>query len=209
MAIRIPISAVLFDWDGTVQDSMPEQYKGFQAVFAEVGMTVPSLEFFCQNLSMPLGPWYESLGVKLEEKRIIEIYRSATNKLTCPLFPGAKELLRELTSRKVVTGIVSSGRKHLIDHLITKHEMENVICLTVCEAWDKIPALRQTCTLRGFDPKRCVYVGDLKSDVRDGHEAGLMTVGFIGPHSCKEAFRQFPPDAYAYSHEELRHILLG
>lgn len=204
-----PIDAVMFDWDGTLQDSMPEQYKGFKAVFAAEGLNPPSLEFFCRNLSVPILPWYRSLGIsRLDEPRIVEIFRSVTDKSACPLFPEVEELLSDLGTHGIKTGVVSAGRIKPIEQVIRRCGLDHAFRCLICDAWDKVPALKEACDRLDVSPDRCVYVGDIASDVRDGHAAGLKSIAFLGSYGSETSFYGLNPYGYARSFADLRRILL-
>jgi beta-phosphoglucomutase-like phosphatase (HAD superfamily) len=127
------LQALIFDWDGTIQDSMPEQYKGCCAVFNAAGIAPPSLEYFCQTLSMPFADWFISRGVTCftDEERT-RIFRSATNKEKCPLFPEAKEQLGIMRLNKVKLGIVTSARWPIINKLIEVHGLQGLFEAVTC-----------------------------------------------------------------------------
>lgn len=198
---------VAFDWDGVIQDSMRDQYKGCVAVFQAAGKQPPSCDHFCRYLTAPFLAWYSELGItQFTGEELIAIFHSATNKEHAPLFSGVKELLSMLQARNIITGIVSHGRIHLINTLIEKYELSNLLQFVECGP-DKTLSLSKVCMQYDLAPQQAAFVGDLRSDIRDGKAAGVRTIAFLGSHGDFSVMTEENPDLCVTSHALLARAL--
>lgn len=202
------IRAVLYDWDGVIQDSMPEQYKGCVAVFQAAGIKPIAFEDFCQTLTMPFMDWWRAHGVLLSESEILQCFRAGFDKKQAPLFPGARKVLWALKTEDIKLALISAGQGLILRPILAWHGLDDAFDLVIPDKDDKAPALVEACKYFGVPVSRALYVGDLVSDIRDGKQAGLRTVGFLNPMGSREILARANPDYIVTSHSELYTLVL-
>ncbi|MFA6447641.1 MAG: HAD family hydrolase [Patescibacteria group bacterium] len=203
------IRAVLYDFDGVIQDSMAEEYKGCVAVFKAAGLEPPSLSCFCQKLTMPFSEWFKSYGVNMPWDELQLIYHAHVNKRLPPLFPGVVETMIRLKEARIKQGVVSaSGWITLRDNL-ARHDLIKYLDVALGESENKTRAIIQACKDMDVPVEQTLYVGDLTSDIRDGKLAGVLTAAFIGPNGDSKVFNEVRPDFKVLSHNALACMILG
>lgn len=126
--------------------------------------------------------------------------RSATE------IPFAKQLLAELESRGIATGIVTrnSRRASLIAMETAGIRAGVLVCREDSERHKPHPDPIHIALERlGARPKASVMVGDHLMDVQSGKAAGLMTIGLLRDHRPENFFDGVSPDRVARSLKEV------
>ena len=119
---------VLFDFDGTVFDTLEGITKSVRYAINKMGMDAPLSELKCFAGPPLLEMFEERFGFTPEkaaqavrdfrERYVpIGVYESR-------VFPGVKELLRELRAAGIVTGIATSKPQHLAEELLGKEDLK-------------------------------------------------------------------------------------
>jgi HAD superfamily hydrolase (TIGR01549 family) len=179
-------AAVLFDWDGTLADSLAIFFHANEAVMGALG--VPFDVHLYRRLYTP--DWrivYRRLGVpeeRLEEANALwHEHFNARGAETQPL-PGAFEALRRLARARLRLGLVTAGDRVVVEPQIERFGLDHL--LTVCVYADDCPIAKpdpaplrlalQRLGLAGR-PERVVYVGDAPDDVRMARAVGAGAVG--------------------------------
>jgi hypothetical protein len=107
------IKAVLFDFDGTLADTIPHILASFRHASADVlGKALPDDELL-RDVGMPLAQQMLVLSQGEPEvaERLLASYRTfnhATHDAMARLYPGAVEVLSALQSRGMPMGVVTS-----------------------------------------------------------------------------------------------------
>lgn len=198
------IRALCYDWDGVIQDSMPEIYRGVCAVFAAEGLAPPTLEYFCQRVTMPFDDWYRRHGIiRQTDTERQALYLRSTNTKSAPLFPGVAESVALVRQRGVKTAIVSAAAVSFIDGSLLRSGLMDVFDLVISGLASKTVALQAACDMLGVPYHEAAYVGDLTTDVEAAQAAGLKTVAFVGPYGDASVFSPLNPDYVVHSHAEI------
>lgn len=201
----------VWDVDGVLIDSMEQMWLAVCETFRTFGVTPPTLEHFCRTLFAPFDGWYRLNGLaQIPAERVQEVFRSAWSAHRPSVFPGIPKLLRTLRKHDRHQVIISaSSRSRISESFAAAGLDEQIFAAIHCGVQEKTTDLQRLCTQFGVRPDQAVYVGDLRSDVRDGKAAGVRTVAFIGKHGCRSSFKNDPPDHFVDDHEALAQLLLS
>jgi HAD superfamily hydrolase (TIGR01549 family) len=194
------VNAILFDWDGTLADSLGMFFQANEAVMASFGL--PFDEALYRRLYTP--DWrvvYRRLGVpdgRLEEAN--ELWHRHFNERggeTMPL-PGAVEALQALDAAGYRLGVVTAGDRVVVEPQIARFGMDGLLSVRVYgDDTDEVkpdPApLRRALAELDLDgrPRDATYVGDAPDDMRMARAAGVPAVGLASvlgdPNDLREA----------------------
>jgi pyrophosphatase PpaX len=177
--------AILFDWDGTLVDSLGAFHDANAAVMARFGL--PWDEAIYRRHYVP--DWrqmYTSLGVppdRLDEANDVwhETFARGTNVVA---FDGVPEALARLRAIGVGLGIVTAGDRSIVEAQLLRTGLDPLLPTRVFG--DDLPVhkpdpapLRRALELLGLAarPGEAAYVGDAPTDMRMARAVGVRAVG--------------------------------
>ncbi len=190
-------SAILFDLDGTVADTVDMILACYRHTMQIHLGEVPPDARWLSGMGTPLVTQLRGFARSQEESEaMLETYqtyqRSIHDSMVAP-FPGIPEVLEELTERGIPLAIVTSKRREMA-----------IWTLNACGLRDGFPTVvtADDITKGKPDPEpvllaleclgiaaspRVLFVGDSIHDVRAGQEAGVRTVAVTwGPFAAGE-----------------------
>ncbi|HKU58086.1 MAG TPA: HAD family hydrolase [Gaiellaceae bacterium] len=184
-------SALIFDLDGTLVDTVYAHVFAWQRAFAEEGLPIDGWRIhrrvgmsgglFARAAAREAGREFTDAEVAALQTRHGELFRELLPERR-PL-PGAIELLADLRRHGVKHGIATSGRRPEIDKSL---EALGVTAeLVVVERGDverakPEPDLFLACAERmGVQPAQCYVVGDAVWDLLAARRAGMLSVGLL------------------------------
>ncbi len=184
-------TALVFDLDGTLVDTVYAHVYAWQRAFAEAGMPIDGWRIH-RRIGMSGGLFARAAGrevgrdLSAEEaeelqQRHGELFRELLPERR-PL-PGAVRLLRELRDGGVSHGIATSGRRPEID--LSLDVLEVPPETVVVERGDVTrakpePDLFLLCAQRlGVQPAECYVIGDAVWDLLAARRAGMLSVGLL------------------------------
>lgn len=210
---------VIFDFDGTLVDSMPGIIRTARAVMHEHGWTDEELGDMRRIVGPPFpNAFCDVYGTTLEEAQsITEDYRAIYQNLGrdgWPLFEGMRELLEELRAAGVKTATASSKRQFLLDRGLDTNGVRDLFDLPLGKLSDegdsKAQIIGRVLDQLGIDAADAVMVGDRRFDVEAAHEAGIPCVGVLMGHTCEPAeLIEAGACALCETVDDLRRVLLG
>jgi HAD superfamily hydrolase (TIGR01509 family) len=185
------MTALIFDLDGTLVDTVYAHVFAWQRALDEAGMPIDGWRIHrrigmsgglfaravAREVGRPLGPE----EVEAIQQRHGELYRELLP--TRRPLPGAVALLAELRQRGVVHGIATSGRRPEIDASLDALDVGPET--TVVERGDvrrakPEPDLFIECARRlGVAPDDCYVVGDAVWDLLAARRAKMLSVGVL------------------------------
>jgi HAD superfamily hydrolase (TIGR01509 family) len=184
-------TALVFDLDGTLVDTVYAHVYAWQRAFTEAGMPIDGWRIH-RRIGMSGGLFARAAGrevgrdLSAEEaeelqQRHGELFRELLPERR-PL-PGAVRLLQELREHGVVHGIATSGRRPEIDQsldaLAVPAETVVVERGDVTRAKPE-PDLFLLCAQRlGVQPAECYVIGDAVWDLLAARRAGMLSIGLL------------------------------
>jgi pyrophosphatase PpaX len=208
-------TAVLFDFDGTLGDSIDLIISSLRATAAEL----PGYTFD----EAAIRPWIgRPLTAMLLEQGVTDHaewltiyrrhYRSAHDEMLRPI-EGISGLLERLAIAGAQMGVVSSKRTDYIELSLNRLGLSSWMDVIVGadstqrHKPDPEPLLYATRLLDAM-PSRCVYVGDAVTDVVAGRAAGMATVAVTWGAATADDLAGAGPTAVVSSVAELAAQLL-
>lgn len=203
-----PFRAVLFDWNGTLLDDLPNALRGWNATFRLLGVTPIARAEFRRTYRLPWQAFYRRHGVSAKtlqkRARIIDLtYFREYRRRPVRLAPGARALLKRLKNRGVILGILSDNQRHDILYQLRRLKLMGVFSfIGTSERYrpkpspDGVHAFLRRCHL---PPHGVLLVGDLADDLRAGRAAGVRTVAYLNGWQTATILRQAKP-AFAIRH---------
>jgi HAD superfamily hydrolase (TIGR01549 family) len=189
------MDAIVFDWDGTLIDSLPAIFVANQRVLAEHGLPfdeeryraayVPDWRLMYQRLGVP-DEHLDSIG-----GRWLELYREIDE---AGLLPGAAESLRRLSGAGFVMGLVTAGDRDVVEDQLVRYGLGDLLPVRVFGT-DPIAskphpdplllALRQLDRIERIATAR--YVGDVPDDMRMARAVGTLGIGIESTIGTRDA----------------------
>jgi HAD superfamily hydrolase (TIGR01549 family) len=188
------MNAVIFDWDGTLVDSLPGIFRANVEVLREYD--VPFDEVRYRAAYVP--DWrlmYERLGVPPEHldaagSRWRELYASAPMPAA---FAGVHDALDRLSRAGYVLGLVTAGDRDVVENQLDRLELAGLIPVRVCGSDDIAskphpdPLLLAIADLGlGGRPGDATYIGDAPDDMRMARTVGTRAVGIVSTLGTRE-----------------------
>lgn len=186
-SIAARMDAIVFDWDGTLIDSLAPLYAANVAVLASYGITLERGDYL-RAYRPDWRAMYRRLGIpadRLDEagRRWTRFYGSGAGATP---FPGVPEALRRLADRGYRMGLVTAGDRPVVTEQARRFGLDDLLPVRVHA--DDLPVTKPhpeplRVALDGLgvrDPARAIFVGDVPDDMRMAVAAGATPVGIVG-----------------------------
>lgn len=198
------IQAVILDWAGTVVDhGSIAPVKALEDIFAAAGMDAPrplvrrymglaKLDHVRNLLHEPViaAQWTALHGKAPSEADVDQLYAQFEPQMMALLpgyaevISGVAEIAEELRSRGIRLGGTTGYTRPMLDELMQLaaeqgYRTDASLCPEDVGAGRPHPWMcyRLAIDLRFYPLSRCVKVGDTPSDIEEGRNAGMWTVG--------------------------------
>jgi len=185
------MTALIFDLDGTLVDTVYAHVFAWQRAFAEAGMTIDGWRLhrrigmsgglFTRAAARELGRTISDAEAEALQRRHGELFRTWLPER--PPLPGSVDLLETLRRDGIPHGIATSGRRPEIDASL---EAVGVPGNTVVVERGDVrrakpePDLFLACQTRlGVPANHCFVVGDAVWDLLAARRAGMLSIGLL------------------------------
>lgn len=211
------IKLVIFDWDGTVMDSIGKIVVSLQQAATRVNLPVPAAAQAKQIIGLSLDPAFQRLFPKSSQQQRDElsehykdVYLNHDNTPT-PLFPDAHELFDTLRQHgyllSVATGKARRGLDRMMSETNTEHYFHSSRCSDEAESKPNPDMLQQLLLHHQLKPWQAVMVGDTVHDLAMAQAIDMPRIGIThGVHGPAD-FAPHEPSAVVHSLAELRKLL--
>jgi pyrophosphatase PpaX len=198
------LSAVLFDFDGTLVDTTEMIHQSMRhATSSVLGREDIPRETLLANVGQPLPRQMELIDTENAES-LLEAYRSHHERHHDALireFPGVEESLGRLGSAGIKVAVVTSKRRPSVEMALEifpglRNVVNRFVTLedTTHHKPHPEPLLRALQLLGGIPRERAAYVGDSPFDVQAAKAAGLTSVAVSWGAFSEDALRASEPD---------------
>jgi phosphoglycolate phosphatase len=183
------MDAMVFDWDGTLADTLGAMYIANVAVMARLGLPFDA-ERYRRSITADWRVMYGRLGVPIEQiDEANEHWWAILDRDDAALFPGVRDALHRLAAAGHPLGLVTAGLSDRVGPQVRRHGLERMFQSIVygddryaddlpVHKPDPAPLRRALAELGCLDwPERSVYVGDTPDDMRMAVAVGAVAVG--------------------------------
>jgi phosphoglycolate phosphatase len=194
---------LVFDWDGTLMDSIGTIVACTQAAVRELELGDLPAERIRGTIGLGLREAIESLSPGCDERlfgRILESYRKhwhETYRDLPLLFAGTRELLRDLAAEGYLLAVATGKSRRGLDYALEQTGLRDLFqaTRTADEAFSKPhpKMLLDVLDELGVSPRDAVMIGDTTYDLEMARSARTHAVGVCsGGHGREELLRLEP-----------------
>lgn len=207
---------VLFDFDGTVYDTVEGITKSVQYALAKHGIEAELSELRCFAGPPLVDKFMEVYSVTEEQARqLVEDYRERYRPiglLECQLFAGMKELLIKLRERGIKTAITTMKPQEMAEMLLEREGMiplfDAIYGSTLSQNITKQKLVEMAMDTLGANKAETILVGDTKYDIHGAHQAGVVAVGVRYGYAAENELEDAGADFIVDTMQELEAFLL-
>lgn len=206
------MKAVVFDFDGTIVDSLPGVIKvleGFTHRRVSVHDEKEMAEYRQKSImqlvrKMRISQWKWPILALMGRRLFRHHLRSVT------AHEGLPELIEKLHGH-VKLYVLSTNRVENIRKYLSWHGLEHYFTDIFGEAsyFSKTRKMRQLLGRGGLDPKDVWCVGDEVIDVKSAHAAGMKVIAVTWGYASRAGLAVHKPEAMVDTAEELSKLLLS
>jgi len=186
-------AAALFDWDGTIVDTLEHIFRANVVVLGELGITM-TREWFQERYTPDWRASYRELGIPEELWDATALRWSEEMRSVRPrALPWARGALRRLRRRGIRLGLVTASTRSVVEPTIQRLNLEGVFETAwyaddVANGKPHPEALLRALGDLGVDAAQSVYVGDTPVDLEMAVAAGAEFVA-VGGTTRESVFR--------------------
>lgn len=209
--------AVLFDWDGTLVDTLGYMWEATEVVMRRYGLAVDEARYRAE-FTPDWRELYRRFGMPADEIEEAGATWWATYRghRLGALLPGARESVARLCAAGYLTGLVTAGHRANVEEQLARHEMGGLLPIRVFgdelpEAKPHPEPLRRALRALGLADAagEAAYVGDSFDDIRMAVAVGARPVGITSVLGDADALRAAGAAEVAGSVAEWVDRLLG
>jgi pyrophosphatase PpaX len=209
------IKAIIFDFDGTIADTLPVCFYAFQSVFRKYD----DREIDIEEIKDMFGPSETGIIHKnlLNEnhEQAIELYYDEYNKKHSELVPINDEidgLLRHLKKEGFKLGIVTGKARRSLDISLRFLKMEGLFDVIITGDDVEIPkphpeGIKKALSQLNVKHSNAIFLGDSDADIKAGKEANVYTIGVQWLPNYQTVEFTIQPDSIFYKIDDLIHSL--
>lgn len=202
---------VIFDWDGTLVDSIDPILHGFSLAYQRAGHPCPPVCQMRATIGLPLAAAFEQLSPGLPAASLVSLYREywfSPERPPSVWARGALETLHWLEQKGIAMAVATGKSRQGLDHELEQHGKARAFAATR-SADDAKPKphpemVRQILEQLDVEASQAVLVGDSPLDLAMGKAAGVTVYGVLGGVGSQEALAAHTPRAVLPSLVEFR-----
>lgn len=179
--------AFIFDWDGTLMNSVDKIVHCMQSAATNAGIEIPSALAVQQIIGISLVPAIQQLfnfNDKASAETLAVLYKDAFRQcehISTPLFDGIPELLTKLhASNKILavaTGKARAGLQRAWNDSGVEHLFHTSRCADEAQSKPSADMLEQILDELNLTVKEAVMIGDTSYDMQMAQTIGMDRVG--------------------------------
>lgn len=210
---------VIFDWDGTLMDTVGKIVACMQQTARTLDVIEPSEQAVRDIIGLSMQEALNVLHPHADNElrqQMVEVYRQqylSLNKMPSPLFSGAEQVLLQLKAADHLLAVATGKARVGLDRVLSATGLGQHFVASRCadEAKSKPhPQMLQQLLLQLDVPAaRAVMIGDSVHDINMAHSAGIDAIGVsYGAHS-RDKLATVAPKAIVDAPMQLLDVILA
>lgn len=198
-----PYKLVVFDWDGTLMDSLSRIVHSMQCAAVDLGIEPHTTEAVHDIIGLALDQAIARLYPALSEAGIQQMHeRYAHHYVTgdqspSPFYDGVPELLQQLHGSGVLLSVATGKSRKGLDRIMQAHQVEPLFHSTRCadetRSKPEPDMLLEILDYHGVGRGDAVMIGDTEFDLEMAARARVDAVGVTwGAHDVGRLLRHNP-----------------
>lgn len=198
----MPFPLVVFDFDGTLADSLAQAVAIFQRIGPGLGLN-PIRDADVSTLrTLPTKQLLKTLGVRFWKlPRVVRTYQAAAAEHAheLKLHAGIPQLLVGLHSAGHRLGVLSSNREDVIRSCLRANGVEELFAFVVGypKLFGKAKALRRILKSERIDRDQLLYVGDEVRDIEAARKVKVAVVAATWGFHARPLLEAASPTSFA------------
>jgi HAD superfamily hydrolase (TIGR01549 family) len=174
-------AAVLFDWDGTLVNTIPMIYRANVVALREFGITM-SREWYRERYTPDWRRSYRELGIPEDKWNDIAARWAQEMRLGRPrALPHARPAIRRLQAHGIRLGLVTASTRNVVEHNLERLNLDGTFeAIRYADDVERSKphpdALLEALDQLAVAPGDAIYVGDTTVDLEMAEAAGTPFV---------------------------------
>lgn len=197
---------VIFDFDGTIADSIPQALDMYNELALEFGLQSISQEQFVSLQSRSINIIIKELGISwLKIPSLIKRGRELIGQRLDFLTPcnGMPQFIQFLNDNEHCYGVLTSNSVENVDRFFSRHDIPMPAFI------DSVSRLRNKSVYlkkrrRQYDGRPLIYVGDEVRDVEAARKAKISAIAVDWGFNTRESLIKAGPNEVVSNTEQLR-----
>ena len=210
---------VIFDWDGTVMDSVPKIVSCLQNAAVSLNLTVPDICQAKNVIGLSLSKAVAQLFPQQADLHfaIIDEYKRQYRELDqtpTPLFENVETVLQHLTAKGFILAVATGKGRDGLERLLDESGLRQYFAVTRCsddaESKPSPQMLQQILSYCQLSSADAVMIGDSQLDMAMAEAINMPRIGVsFGAHT-KQQLAVYKPEIIVDCYTELAaHLLEG
>lgn len=203
------MKSVIFDFDGTIADTLPIAIECAESVLGDLGLTDEKIKRY---KNMTVRQLINELDVPYHRiPKYVVIARSfiKQNIPKITVFQGLTEVIKQLHDSGYRLYIVSSNSVENINTILSNNELNQYFESIVggVGVFGKTIALKSTIKKYKIDKKTCIYIGDEVRDIKASNKVGLPIISVTWGFNGEQILSSNKPDFIAKEPADIVRII--
>ncbi|GGE59465.1 hydrolase [Streptosporangium jomthongense] len=211
------VKVVIFDWDGTLVDSVDHIADSLHQAATELGYPALEREAYRDIIGLGMVEALEKLYPGISRDEIVAVRQGYANyffrKVTTPqnIFDGMSEVVADLRSAgrgcSVATGKSRRGlQSALVSSGLGMH-FDITRCADETRSKPDPRMLEEILVFYGIEPTEAVMIGDTRYDLEMAQRIGMPSIGVEWGVHKRDVLGEYAPHAIVSSVPDLRSVL--
>ncbi|HLT13643.1 MAG TPA: HAD-IA family hydrolase [Marinobacter sp.] len=211
------VKVVIFDWDGTLIDSVDHIADSLQQAATELGYPDLEREAYRDIIGLGMIEALEKLYPGLTREEIVRIREGYAGyffqKMTTPqnVFDGMADVVSDICrSGRGCSVATGKSRKGLAKALTTSglgHHFDITRCADETRSKPDPLMLEEILEFYGYRPDEAVMIGDTRYDLDMARRIGMPSIGVEWGVHKRDVLQEYDPHAVVNTVDELRRVL--
>lgn len=208
---------VVFDWDGTLMDSISRIVSSIQAAAQYCQQEIPTVRQVKDIIGLSLPKAFETLFPVATTEKLSDLREQykyqylECNTTPAPLFDDALPLLAALNENNKLVAVATGKARDGLDRVLSETQTTNYFHATRCadETLSKPEPEMLLSLLSELNvlPEQALMIGDSSFDLEMAQSAGVDSIGVtLGVH-CRDVLKRYQPISIVDSLSEVQDFL--